>query len=98
MKNRSTSKLPVKLARGRERFDTWRSKQSKRTRLPESLWSAAVKLAREYGLNRTARVLRLDYSALKKRLESTVAADPSPTVTEPQFVPLLASELTAETE
>jgi len=30
--------------------------------LPEPLWDLAVKLAREYGANRTARTLRLEYN------------------------------------
>jgi hypothetical protein len=38
-------------------------------RIPESLWKSAVNLAREHGLNRTARALNLDYYALKKRVD-----------------------------
>jgi hypothetical protein len=34
------------------------------------LWNSAVKLAGTYGLCRTARTLRLDYNALKRRVES----------------------------
>ena len=37
--------------------------------MPESFWQAAVVLAKEYGLFRTADPLRLDYMRLKKRLE-----------------------------
>jgi len=98
MKNRSISHLPAKLARGRERFETWRKKQKTRTRLPERLWSAAVKLAQEYGVNRTARTLRLDYNGLKKRMESTISGDPSPAAASPEFIQLLGSELTSGTE
>ena len=77
MKTRSKSNVPARLARGRERFDKFRKKHKGYRRLPESLWSAAVKLAQTYGVNRTARTLRLDYSGLKKRLESTVSDTPS---------------------
>jgi len=98
MKNRSKSNLPAKLARGRERFEKWRSKHKTRTRLPEPLWSAAVKLAHEYGVNRTARALRLDYNGLKKRTESTVSGDTSQAVVESKFIQLLGSELTAVAE
>jgi len=96
MKTRTKSDLPAKLARGRERFEKWRGKQKTRTRLPEHLWSAAVKLAQEYGINRTARALRLDYGGLKKRTEATVSD------VEPQagaeFIQLLGSELTTVAE
>lgn len=43
------------------------------TRIPERLWTLAVKLAGAHGLNRTASVLRLDYYTLKRRVESTNA-------------------------
>ena len=35
---------------------------------PESLWQAAVELARQYGVYPVARPLRLDYTRLKKQL------------------------------
>ena len=98
MKNRSKSNLPAPLARGRERFEKWRSKQKTRTRLPEPLWSAAVKLARQYGVNRTARTLRLDYNGLKKRMESTICNAPVQASVKPAFLQLLSSELTAVAE
>ena len=65
MKNPSKAKIPARLDRGRERFETWRRQHKTRCRLPEPLWAAAVKLAREYGVNRTARVLRLEYNGIK---------------------------------
>ena len=98
MKKRREADLPARLVQGRERFERWRKKQTTRTRLPERLWSAAVKLAREYGVSRTARVLRLDYNGLKQRMESRVSGDTSPTSVGPQFLQLLGSELTAVAE
>ena len=98
MKNRLQSNLPAKLARGRERFEKWRSKHKTYRRLPEYLWSAAAKLAGEYGLNRTARALRLDYNGLKKRIETTVSSGTSQTSVRSQFLQLLPSELTAAAE
>jgi len=98
MKTRSKSTVPARLLRGRERFDKFRKKHKGYRRLPDSLWSAAVKLARTYGVNRTARTLRLDYSGLKKRLESMVSDTPSATTPSPKFIELLPSELTAAAE
>jgi len=98
MKNRSKSNLPARLARGRERFEKWRGKHKTRTRLPEPLWSAAVKLANQYGVNPTARALRLDYSCLKKRMESNVCGNASPESAKPKFFQLLGTELTAASE
>ena len=99
MKKRSKSDVPARLVRARERFDKFRKKHKGYRRFPDSLWTAAVKLAQTYGVNRTARTLRLDYSALKKRLEeSTVAATPSDTASGPTFIELLPSEVTAAAE
>ena len=60
MKNPSKSNLPAKLAHGRRCFEKWRRAHKPPTRLPAHLWSLAAQLAREYGLNRTARTLRLE--------------------------------------
>jgi len=57
------------LAEGRRRFDEFRRKHRARCPLPESLWRAAVDLAGEHGVSRTAQALGLDYYSLKSRLE-----------------------------
>jgi hypothetical protein len=98
MKTRSKSNVPARLVRARERFDKFRKKHKSYRRLPESLWSAAVKLAQTYGVNRTAKTLRLDYSMLKKRLELTVLDTASEAMPSPKFIELLPSELTAAAE
>ncbi|MCP5114307.1 MAG: hypothetical protein GY953_26045, partial [bacterium] len=51
----------------------WRRKRKVRARIPEPLWVAAVKVAAKYGVHRTAKVLRLDYYRLKKRVEEDAA-------------------------
>lgn len=43
--------------------------QPRRTKLPESLWQAAVELARQHGVYPAAHPLRLDYTRLKRRLD-----------------------------
>lgn len=98
MSTRSKLKVPARLVRGRERFDKFRKKHKGYRRLPDSLWSAAVKLARTYGVNQTAKTLRLDYSGLKRRLESTAPDTPSDAPPGSGFIELLPSELTAASE
>jgi hypothetical protein len=39
-------------------------------RIPESLWKLALELAARHGVSRTAIALRVDYYALKKRLDA----------------------------
>jgi hypothetical protein len=55
----------------RRRFEEFRNRRRSRGRLPDTLWKEAVEVARGYGLNPTAQVLRLDYNRLKKRLTAT---------------------------
>ena len=42
--------------------------------MPGELWTAAVKLAQQDGLAETARALRLDYGALKKKVRESAAS------------------------
>jgi hypothetical protein len=66
---RNNGSLPVPLERLRQRFQQWRETRKPRTRIPDSLWRAAVKLAGKYGLCRAAQALPVDYYSLKKRME-----------------------------
>ena len=62
--------IPTPLVRGRARFEDWRRTRKAGARIPDKLWSLAVKLVDGHGLNRTASVLGLDYYSLKKRVEA----------------------------
>ncbi len=75
MNSRQASDLPSPLKGARQRFEQWRKVQKVRARIPDSLWASAVKLARVYGINRTAKALRVDYYSLKKRLGPEPVAD-----------------------
>ncbi len=104
MRTRRIRELPGRMERLRKRFERWRQTRKPRTRIPDSLWAAAVEIARTYGLARTARAIRLEYYSLKKRLEqrSTAAGRHEPSA-EPTFVelppmPTSVCELTLELE
>ncbi len=98
MKNQQNQVLPANLTLGLEQFENWRSEHKARTRFPEHLWSMAAKLAREYGLNKTAHTLRLDYNCLKKRIDTAVSGNMPHTEVKPQFLQLLPSGLNSELE
>ena len=70
MAGRKRGEIPRSLAHGRDRFAAWRRTRESGARIPEKLWSLAVKLANAHGLSRTASALKLDYNALKKRVEA----------------------------
>jgi hypothetical protein len=69
MARQDQREVAADLARGRDRFTAWRRTKKRKSRIPESLWELAVKLADTHGLHRTARTLNLDYYSLKKRVE-----------------------------
>ena len=70
-----TRELPGRLEGVRRRIERWRQTRKVRSHIPDPLWVAAVRMARAYGVNRTAQTLRLDYYGLKKRVEQkTVVA------------------------
>jgi len=75
MRPKKTQAIPARLEVGRRRFERWRRTRQDHSRIPEPLWTSAVKLARAYGLCRTARTLGLDYNALKRRVASARPGD-----------------------
>lgn len=48
------------------RFEEWRGKRQGRIPIPSELWSAAMEVARQDGIGRTAAALHLDGSKLKR--------------------------------
>ena len=77
MRSRTTNALPTSLDALRRRFERWRRLRKAKSRIPDALWTSAVQAAGRYGLHRTTQALRLDYYALKKRVEDA-ATDNEP--------------------
>ena len=87
---KKTRELPRRLEGVRRRIERWRQTRKVRSAIPDALWAAAVRMASAYGMNRTARVLRLNYYGLKKRVEQQAvgAVGAAETKDEPRFVEL----------
>lgn len=51
-----------------KRIEHWRSSRVKLWPMPESLWTEATALARELGVYRVSRALRLNYESLRRRV------------------------------
>ena len=79
--------LSEDLLRARSRFQAWRARRQVGERIPQRLWSLAVRLARSHGPSRTASFLALDYYQLKERLETDIGEAPT---RRPTFVELPA--------
>ena len=88
--NRKSTPIPEPIAQLQRQLDQFRSTQPRRTKLPESLWQAAVELARQHGVYSVAHPLRLDYVGLKKRLGGVAILRRK--ATKPAFVELIAPQ------
>jgi len=73
----------------RQRFENWRQIRKPCTPIPEDLWACAVELAQTYGVSRTAQTLRLNYAALKQRLEASAPIGSAVPPAQPAFVELI---------
>lgn len=59
------------LASAQRLFEKWRRSRTRGERIPERLWSRAVRLAEQRGVSPTAIALGLDYYSLQGRLPGT---------------------------
>lgn len=91
MVGRERGDIPASLARGRDRFEAWRRSRKFGARMPNKLWSLAVKLAEAHGVSRTASALRLDYHGLKNRV---TGKNCDSSCVAPTFIELTRSPLT----
>ena len=84
--------LPPDLVQGRRRFQSWRERQKPGVRIPQPLWTMAIRLAKAHGVSRTSTALGLDYYSLKKRAEATITP---PQSSNPTFVELTPPAIVA---
>lgn len=92
MARRAQFEVPAAMREVVQQFEEWRSSHSGRRPIPEALWKRAADLARQYGVFRTSKVLRLDYSKLKRQMTLAKAPVPPPP---PMFVEFLAPQPSA---
>ena len=69
MCGRKRGGVPAPLLRLEQRFAAWRKTRRHGDRIPKTLWKSAARLVAKYGLNQTAKVLKLDYYSLKEHVE-----------------------------
>jgi hypothetical protein len=91
MSNRAHYEIPTGLKEAQERFAEWRSSHTGRRPIPEPLWALASELARQHGVFRTAQVLRLDYTKLKRHTQAVAPGGKQPSAPAAAFVELMAS-------
>jgi hypothetical protein len=93
---RQRAEIDGRLERLARRFERWRAGRRRGARIPERLWSAAVELAADLGVSRTATTLGVWYYSLKTRCEDTEqAASSVSSARQPLFVELPAASFSA---
>jgi hypothetical protein len=88
------------LEQARQQFEQWRETRPRFSPIPETLWTLAVAMAREHGVNQAAQLLRLNYTALKRRVNGArgPARPQQPSATWVERVPPALSPCTIELE
>ena len=86
MNRKSLPPLPAEYEELRSQLELWRNTRQNRARVPEEIWTSATRLAEKYGINRIARGLRLNHSALKRRLHGPEDQKTSKKESGPVFV------------
>jgi hypothetical protein len=71
MKLDNSSPAALDMEEVRQQLEQFRSTHRPRCHIPASLWARAGELAGRYGLYPTARTLHLDYTRLKKLVQSS---------------------------
>ena len=76
---------PAEVRKVQEQFARWRASKQGRERIPQRLWRAAAKLCKTHSVNRVARWLRVNHTALQDqtaRRSSPRRSQPAPTFVE----------------
>ncbi len=83
----------TKLDGVRREFEHWRRTRRARSAIPTRLWALAVEHAREAGVHATARRLRLNYYALKQRVQGAGGSRTAGASVAPAFVEVVTAGL-----
>jgi hypothetical protein len=88
--DRNRPDIPSGMEKVYRRLEHWRETRRGRSPIPKQLWAAAAAVARKHGVNRTSKVLHLEFKKLKGFVESLQPRKGTATHT-PQFVELMTS-------
>jgi hypothetical protein len=79
-------------------IERWRQTRRHREPMPGRLWTMAARLARQHTVARIARLARVDYYALRDRLETLVVESTRKQEKRPSFVELPVPPCAPSTE
>ena len=85
-RKQSQPALSPRLERVHWKFESWRQSKEGNRRIPETLWKAAVKLAKYHSVHQIARTLHLNHTDLMKRVDAARDSTRPGVLTQPTFV------------
>ena len=91
MTHKTAPDVPNGMQKIYRRFERWRSSHQGRLPIPKALWASAAETAREHGVFRTAKILRLEYGKLKRMTMSAAPVKRRPTPSA-EFLELVATQ------
>ena len=65
---RDVSLIAPSLEQVQQRFESWRQRRKKRTRIPQNLWKAAAALSETYSISQLSKALRVNHTTLKNQV------------------------------
>ena len=68
MISKNQTKLPSEMRAVQRQFEKWRTSRPRLTRIPDSLWHAAISLHPRHSLNQISGVLHLETTVLRQHL------------------------------
>ena len=98
MTPKTLPEVPAGMQRIYRRFERWRQSHRGRLPIPAPLWAAAAEVAREHGLFRTAKTLRLEHNKLKRMVASAKPAVRRAPAPPAGFLELVAPQAASPTE
>jgi len=70
MRRAKSDGLPPEVRKLHHQIERWRKTRTKRTRMPEKLWTLATALGRAHGVYRISQDLGINYDSLRVRVVS----------------------------
>lgn len=68
MHNTTPAVSHLSLTEVQSQFAAWRNSRTSRERIPEALWSAALKLCENHSIHKVSKALRLNHTNLRDRV------------------------------
>jgi hypothetical protein len=88
---KNTTALPIEVRAVQRKFHKWRTTRPRLSRIPDSLWEAAISLHPRHSLSKIAHILHLECAVLRQHLPSSLKTTGKPEKRAQRFVEMTPS-------